>query len=158
SARLLPRAGSEEAAADRAVDGGESEISVVRFQQGWSLGFEFGVEDARSELRGAQLKTSNPKLQTGARPGSIAPRNYFPATVSFFLRAARARGVWQAAAPSSRGWSSFATSPVQPVWCEAPTPRPVSPWKYSWKSTRSRKWGSRASLGWCASTGRSPFS
>ena len=24
----------------------------------------------------------------------------------------------------------FATSPVQPVWCEAPSPAPVSPWKY----------------------------
>lgn len=24
-----------------------------------------------------------------------------------------------------------ATRPVQPVWCEAPTPWPVSPWKYS---------------------------
>jgi hypothetical protein len=26
-----------------------------------------------------------------------------------------------------RGCSSFATRPVQPVWCDAPTPRPVSP-------------------------------
>jgi uncharacterized protein (TIGR03118 family) len=25
-----------------------------------------------------------------------------------------------------------ATSPVHPVWCEAPMPAPVSPWKYSW--------------------------
>jgi len=29
-----------------------------------------------------------------------------------------------------------ATSAVQPVWWEAPTPRPVSPWKYSWKGSR----------------------
>ncbi len=28
-------------------------------------------------------------------------------------------------------WSSKATSPVHPVWWEAPSPRPVSPWKYS---------------------------
>ena len=28
-------------------------------------------------------------------------------------------------------WRSFATSPVQPVWWLAPTPAPVSPWKYS---------------------------
>lgn len=34
-----------------------------------------------------------------------------------------------------RGCNSFATRPVQPVWWEAPTPRPLSPWKYSWKST-----------------------
>ncbi len=33
-----------------------------------------------------------------------------------------------------RGCSSLATSPVHPVWWEAPTPRPVSPWKYSWNS------------------------
>ena len=30
-----------------------------------------------------------------------------------------------------RGLSSFATTPVHPVWCEAPTPRPLSPSKYS---------------------------
>jgi hypothetical protein len=29
------------------------------------------------------------------------------------------------------GCSSLATRPVHPVWCDAPTPRPVSPWKYS---------------------------
>ena len=46
---------------------------------------------------------------------------------------------------SVRGWSSSATSPVQPVWCAAPTPRPLSPWKYSWNSTWSRKCGSS----WC---------
>lgn len=32
-----------------------------------------------------------------------------------------------------------ATNPVQPVWCDAPTPRPESPWKYSWKRRLSRK-------------------
>ena len=36
------------------------------------------------------------------------------------------------------------TSAVHPVWWLAPTPRPVSPWKYSWNSTRSRQWGSSA--------------
>ena len=30
-----------------------------------------------------------------------------------------------------RGWRSLATRAVQPVWCAAPQPRPVSPWKYS---------------------------
>src|SRR5262245_16334463 len=35
---------------------------------------------------------------------------------------------------SRRGISSLAIRPVQPVWCEAPRPRPVSPWKYSWNS------------------------
>src|SRR5207249_3574578 len=28
-----------------------------------------------------------------------------------------------------------ATRPVQPVWCEAPSPAPVSPWKYSLNSS-----------------------
>src|SRR6516164_3245223 len=32
-----------------------------------------------------------------------------------------------------------ATSAVQPVWWQAPTPRPVSPWKYSWKGSRLRQ-------------------
>src|SRR5262249_7279310 len=26
----------------------------------------------------------------------------------------------------------LAISPVQPVWWDAPQPRPLSPWKYSW--------------------------
>jgi hypothetical protein len=30
-----------------------------------------------------------------------------------------------------RGINNFAIRPVHPVWCVAPTPRPVSPWKYS---------------------------
>ena len=29
----------------------------------------------------------------------------------------------------------LALSPVHPVWCEAPSPQPVSPLKYSWKSS-----------------------
>ena len=28
-----------------------------------------------------------------------------------------------------------ATRPVQPVWCDAPSPAPVSPWKYSKNSS-----------------------
>ena len=46
------------------------------------------------------------------------------------------------------GCSSLATRPVQPVWWMAPTPRPVSPWKYSWNSTWSRKCGSFCSFAW----------
>jgi hypothetical protein len=30
-----------------------------------------------------------------------------------------------------RGINNFAIRPVHPVWCAAPTPRPLSPWKYS---------------------------
>src|SRR3954466_11722575 len=36
-----------------------------------------------------------------------------------------------------------ATSPVHPVWCDAPSPAPVSPSKYSWKSSASRHVASR---------------
>ena len=32
--------------------------------------------------------------------------------------------------------------PVQPVWCEAPSPAPLSPWKYSLKRTLSFQAGS----------------
>src|SRR6185295_12768995 len=52
--------------------------------------------------------------------------------------------------------SSLATSPVQPVWWLAPRPAPLSPWKYSWKGTRSRQWGSRWSLSTVPKTGRRP--
>jgi hypothetical protein len=44
--------------------------------------------------------------------------------------------------PSSS--KSRATSAVQPVWWVAPTPRPVSPWKYSWKRMSQRQCGSAA--------------
>jgi hypothetical protein len=32
----------------------------------------------------------------------------------------------------ARGCRSLAMSPLQPVWCDAPTPRPLSPLKHSW--------------------------
>src|SRR5438445_284999 len=35
-----------------------------------------------------------------------------------------------------------ATTPVQPVWWFAPSPAPLSPWKYSWNNTQSRQCGS----------------
>ena len=41
------------------------------------------------------------------------------------------RGGHRACRPRHSRW---ATRPVQPVWCEAPRPAPVSPWKYSWKA------------------------
>ena len=37
---------------------------------------------------------------------------------------------------------SSAISPVQPVWCMAPRPAPLSPWKYSKNSRLSRQFGS----------------
>ena len=42
--------------------------------------------------------------------------------------------------PASR--NSSATVPVQPVWWLAPMPAPLSPWKYSWNSSRSCQCGS----------------
>src|SRR6185503_5708872 len=51
---------------------------------------------------------------------------------------------------------SWATSAVQPVWWLAPSPAPVSPWKYSEKSGRSRQWGSVWSNELSPKTGRRP--
>ena len=45
--------------------------------------------------------------------------------------------------PRPRRMIRSATSPVQPVWWEAPRPAPVSPWKYSWNGIRSCQAGSR---------------
>ena len=36
-----------------------------------------------------------------------------------------------------------AIPPVHPVWCEAPNPAPLSPWKYSWNKSWSFQAGSR---------------
>ena len=44
--------------------------------------------------------------------------------------------------PRPRRMIRSATSPVQPVWWEAPSPAPVSPWKYSWNGIRSCQAGS----------------
>ena len=41
-----------------------------------------------------------------------------------------------------RGCSSSATRPDHPVWCDAPSPAPSSPLKYSWNGRWSRKAGS----------------
>ena len=45
----------------------------------------------------------------------------------------------------NQGRDSLAISPVQPVWCEDPTPRPLSPWKYlasvSWEEPVLRSRG-----------------
>ena len=42
---------------------------------------------------------------------------------------------------SLRRISRSATSPVHPVWCDAPSPLPFSAWKYSWNGTRSARSG-----------------
>ena len=52
--------------------------------------------------------------------------------------------------------SSLATSAVQPVWWLAPTPAPVSPWKYSWNGIRSRQCGSSLKTARPPNTGRRP--
>ena len=51
---------------------------------------------------------------------------------------------------------SLATTPVQPVWWLAPTPRPLSPWKYSWKGMYSRQCGSLWNSSTWPNTGRRP--
>ena len=57
---------------------------------------------------------------------------------------------------SDRRIDRSATRPVQPVWCEAPSPAPSSPWKYSWKSSASRQAGSVRKRSWPPNTGRRP--
>jgi hypothetical protein len=52
---------------------------------------------------------------------------YFPPGGPLLLP--RSRNVFASTVPKIL--MSGATSPVQPVWCEAPTPAPLSPWKYS---------------------------
>src|SRR3954453_8422176 len=55
-------------------------------------------------------------------------------------------------------WARRATTPVQPVWCEAPIPAPLSPWKYSWNRMLSPHGGSSWNRLVAPNTGRSPFS
>src|SRR6202035_4438252 len=62
-------------------------------------------------------------------------------------------GSWLSVRPVS--WSSLAASAVQPVWCEAPRPLPLSPLKYSKNSMWSRQSGS-VELDSPPKTGRRP--
>src|SRR5262249_35648204 len=81
------------------------------------------------------------------------------------LRGAPRYGVASERSPSRKivrasrqptSWIIRATAPVQPVWCDAPSPAPLSPWKYSWKNTRSRHSGSSVYRGTQPCTGRRP--
>ena len=77
-------------------------------------------------------------------PGPRTSREPIPpaSSLSRVIRGSRpAEARRRAAARSS---SERTTRAVQPVWWLAPKPAPVSPWKYSWKRTRSRQCGSRA--------------
>src|SRR5581483_8633368 len=56
---------------------------------------------------------------------------------------------------SRSGNSSRATSPVHPVWCAAPSPCPLSPWKYSKNGMLSRNSGRSKRLS-APNTGRRP--
>jgi hypothetical protein len=85
----------------------------------------------------------------GLRPtGTASPRGYpcpyhaaagvaADATPTGGYTGTRSRSSLTAAGsrPIATCSSSLATSAVQPVWWLAPTPAPVSPWKYSWKRT-----------------------
>ena len=68
------------------------------------------------------------------------PRSPFVPTRPSVATGSATSRVARSSAPPRQ--SRCATRPVQPVWCEAPMPAPVSPWKYSWKSSRSRHSGS----------------
>src|ERR1019366_9308741 len=61
----------------------------------------------------------------------------------------------EATAPWRRRITS-AISPVHPVWCEAPSPAPLSPWKYSLNSRLSFQAGSCCSRSTHPKQGRRP--
>ena len=75
------------------------------------------------------------RLRTSSENGllRIPGAEWFELQIGRLLAGARV-----GAGPSS----SVATSAVRRVWCEAPAPRPVSAWKYSWKRTSSLQRGS----------------
>ena len=94
--------------------------------------------DARQQLSVHRLTfLSIPLASTVRRPASSGPMPARPTPA----RVVRSR---RSSVPPRH--SRCATRPVQPVWCEAPIPAPVSPWKYSWNSSRSRHSGSSRSF------------
>ena len=90
-----------------------------------------GPSSAPCKLTIGPAPATAPRVSPGLRP-----RAYFAASRSGSGIAATGAVVsplcWT---PDTAACSNnTAIRPVHPVWCAAPTPRPVSPWKYSWNS------------------------
>src|SRR6185295_9411915 len=104
------------------------------------------AEDRRdhAHLRGKQVGAGN-VIAVGIGDHRGHARLSVAASAATAFAAALDRLSRQNAGMSTRylRCTRLATSPVHPVWCIAPRPRPVSPWKYSWNSSRSRHAGSR---------------
>ena len=120
----------DEAAIHEALEEGRS----ARFERSAVYRGVFGLAEQACVIpcRAPRCRGSSSRApkSSGDSPPNGTPTG---STVAFKLpRAADLNALKFSRAP--RGMSSLATRPVQPVWCDAPTPRPVSPWKYSWNS------------------------
>ena len=95
------------------------------------------ADEARDALAGCAGVWSG----RGGDCGSVTPRASRAVATSGMDAAARRRygraiGHWRSSSTVSasnwpRLWISLATRPVHPVWWDAPSPAPLSPWKYS---------------------------
>ena len=117
------------------------------------------VEGPRRQRRGPQPVRVEHRARARGEPveGAVRRRHRQDARPAMAWRAMRS----SAEAPAFRSSGPprarrCATRPVQPVWCEAPIPAPVSPWKYSWNSNRSRHSGSSRNFAMRPATGRWP--
>src|SRR3989441_13317852 len=98
------------------------------------------VERGRPPDAAGQLCQPDPGVDLEQRRIAVAHHGFSAASSS----------AWAALPPSSSFSGSTvaktcirrATTPVQPVWWLAPSPAPLSPWKYSWNDKQSRQCGS----------------
>ncbi|MBM4220710.1 MAG: hypothetical protein FJ170_02035 [Gammaproteobacteria bacterium] len=86
------------------------------------------IADARVEGGGKQPGSGPQTLIDSITPLHAADGRLAGFVYNAGLRQLSGREAYPAA---RRGCNSLAIRAVQPVWCDAPTPRPVSPWKYS---------------------------
>src|SRR5438477_4265950 len=118
-----------DAVEDRVVHVGERGRPVARAPQ-------LVEPDTRVDLVERRvIRHQTPRSETGSRPQ-------------------RSRNVSASTIPKTL--ISVATRPVQPVWWLAPSPAPLSPWKYSQHRIRSRQCGSGWHVAALPYTGRAP--
>ena len=154
-ARLQARAGGRACSSGRARDrAAGAAADPMRRRCGPGVGAMSGMDvssQGRKPARGQPVAGHRRGGPGGVRRPAVAAGCAMPAKVATLPPARKASGVTVA-----KRCISVAMMPVQPVWWLAPSPAPLSPWKYSWKSRQSRQCGSSWNFRVPPKTGRSP--
>ena len=155
------RAGQPERVADRdEVERGLASIErLADRRQGDVRDRQVEVRDGRDDDQRREDEARSLRSRARGLGAGLWLGRWQAALASVMTRPPRSRARRRRPGDRSSGpprHSRWATRPVQPVWCDAPMPAPVSPWKYSWNSSRSRHSGSSRNFAIAPATGRWP--